>query len=318
MGFLFKSKTQTTEAPFESNPWQPQQQYLTGGFDAAQGALNTALNSSTGPDNWTAGMNNNQTQFLNGTMQNGQNIQSAANNAIQAGSAGIGYLGNFQNNSNTLFNQAGVNQVGNHINDASQYAGNPFLQGQIDAALGDVNRAFRREVGDINSGASATGNINSTRAGALEARAMDDAMDRGAAISSQMRGQAYESGLDRAMTNSQNMFNNQFAANTAIGAGANQALQFAGAGYQLGQNGMMDGYGAATQFQNQEQRQIDGQIAQNQYQTHRDLNLVNQYMQAVGGNYGSNGFQTSVSQQASPLQQLAGAAATGLGVYKAF
>lgn len=97
-----------------------------------------------------------------------------------------------------VFGDVSGDKTGSVVGNAAQYAANPYLDGQINAAIGDVNRGFQIERGNINSQVSGNGNINSTRAGTMEAYAAKDAMDRAAMISSGMRGEAYGKGLDLA------------------------------------------------------------------------------------------------------------------------
>lgn len=98
--------------------------------------------------------------------------------------------------SNTIYGDVSANKTGQIVGDAGQFAANPYLDGQIDSVMKDIDRNFQIERGNINNAASAGGGINSTRAGTLEAYAAKDAMDRAAGISSQMRADAYTKGLD--------------------------------------------------------------------------------------------------------------------------
>ena len=301
MGALFKSRTKTVQNPYEQNPWEPQQDYLTGGFEQGQAALDKALGTNTS-------MNPDQVAALKAMIAKGQGgIQGVSDAAIAAGAQGIGALSGFQSNAQDLYGMATRDATGDIVSGAGKFADNPYMQGQIDAALGDVRKAFDRDVAGINSASAGTGNINSTRAGALEARALDDAMDRGAAISSGMRGAAYDRGLAMSADEQARRVASGMVANQQIGSGAGMALDFANAGYGLGQRGNQDAFGAASGFQNEALR------AQNQ-----DLDLVSRYMQIVGGNYGGQGYTSQTTQQASPFQQILGGAATALGAWKSF
>lgn len=301
MGSFFKSKTKTTENPFETNPWEPQQDYLKSGFNQGQQALDKALGTNTS-------MTPEQSQALRAMMAKGNGaVQGVSDAAIQAGQQGVGALGQFQQNAQQNYGMATADATGKIIGNAQQYADNPYMQGQIDAALGDVNKAFQRDQAGINAAASGSGNINSTRAGALEARALDDAMDRGAALSSGMRGDAYNMGLGMSQQENQRQVAQGMQANGQIGQGAGMALDFANTGYQMGQTGFKDAFGAASGFQNEA---IRAQGA--------DMDLIQRYMQIVGGSYGNNGYTSQTTQSASPFQQLVGGAATIAGAAKSF
>lgn len=310
MGFLFKSKTKKVEQPYESNPWEPQQPYLLGGFDQAQTALKDGLASLNGISDFTADLTPQQRQAIGLMSGIGSNTaQTLGSTALSTGMSQMGNFAQFGNNAQSLYNQAGVDPTQSIISNAHAYANDPYLQGQIDSALGDVRKAFDRNVADINGNATATGNINSTRAGALEAIAMDDAMDRGAAISSQMRGQAYQAGLDRAMATNDAMFDRRMAANGMIGMSGLQGFDMARGGLDTSLTGANASLTAESIIQGQNQAEIDGQIAG----ASMPLDFVSRYMSAIGGNYGSNGFTTGVKTTPSPFQQITGAITTAAG-----
>lgn len=310
MGNLFKSKTKSIKQPFESNPWQPQQEFLLNGFNQGRDALTGALDLSAGITDFSADLNQGQVADLGSIQNYGRNtVGGVAQAGIDTGMGAVGNFGQAGQNYGALYSRAGMDPTSGIIQNASAYANDPHLQGQIDSALGDVRKAFDGTVAGINSSATGTGNINSTRAGALEAAALDDAMDRGAAISSQMRGQAYQAGLDRAMLTQQNQFDNQFRANAGLEQNGMTGFNMAASGAGLGMGGLQDSLNAGNVFQQQAQSEIDGQRAMSREQ----MDLINQYMGIVGGNYGSQGFQTSVQEQPSIFQTLVGGAATALG-----
>ena len=310
MGDFFSSSTKETKQPFETNPWGPQQGYLKKGFNRADDAYGRAQSGT--PNDLVADMTGQQTGILNDQTQAGRNFGNEFNAAAmgQAGQA-AGNLNSFSANAQGMFDQAA--QAGGpqgYLDQAAQYADNPYIQGQIDSALGDVNKAFGRDQASINAGAAGSGNINSTRAGALEAQALDDAMDRGASISSDIRSRAFESGLDRSMQDRSMNFQEQMSANQSLGNAASMGLNFAGQAYGLGQEGMNNAFGAQSAFQGQNQAEINGQLQLGD----RDMDLVQRYMQLVGGQHGKTGYTTHVSEQQSPFQTLVGGAATAAGM----
>ncbi len=367
MGNLFKSKTIKTKNPFETNPWKAQQSYLTKGFSSAGTALDEALayNQSNSVPDWTANLTNEQQGLLNSTMSAGQGIQGASGQITNTGanlaSGGNQYLANanrlastagsfdgggiagYNNSAQALLTKAGQNQTGNIIADAGQYANNPYLQQNIDAALNDVSKTLATDIGGINQAAAGSGNINSTRAGVMEAQARDNAANTAANLSSSMRMNAYNTGLGMAQSenarqisdslsaneavasgigfglgaNQQN-FNQSLAANEQLGNAANLGTNMASAGYQLGQAGRAESQSAADRFQAQNQAEITGLLSRNDYNQQNTLNLIQQYMAAIGGNYGSSGYTTTTHQNASPLQQIAGMASSAAGIYGGF
>ena len=303
--------TKEVKTPFESNPWKPQQDYLKYGFEQGKGALTDAMKANDNITDYTADMTGGQVQDLGSIQGYGRDtIGGIAQSGIGTGLSTVGNFGQAGQNYGQLYTQAGQDPTQSILANAQAYANDPYLQGQIDSALGDVRKAFDQNVAGINSGASATGNINSTRAGTMEALAMDDAMDRGAQISSQMRGQAYQAGIDRAMTTQQNQFDNQFRTNAALEQNGIGGFTMASNGAALGMGGLESSLAAGNQFQGQAQAEIDGQ----RERAASDLNLVGSYMGAIGGNYGSNGYQTQIQQKPGLFQTALGVAGISGGL----
>jgi hypothetical protein len=314
MGNLFKSKTTTTKDPFETNPWEAQQPYLKQGFSSASDALSGALASNANITDYTADMTSDQIADLERIRANSAATTGMTQGALATGQSGLHLTNQAGFNASNLARTAGLDPTQQIIGNAQSYANDPYLQSQIDASLSDVSRAFEQTRGSINSSATGTGNINSTRAGTLEAYAKDDAMDRASQIASSMRGEAYQSGLDRATNTYQNTFNNQLSANSALSAAGQTSFNTGVTGYGLGSQAAQDALAASTAYQTQNQNEINGQIAGNQ----TSLDLINQYMQAVGGSYGNNGYTSTTTKSASPFQQIIGGVATiaGLGSKK--
>lgn len=303
MGSFFKSKTTTTKQPFETNPWEAQQPYLKEGFTQGKDALNTAMAGVAGVQDPVANMTAGQTNAIKGITGLGMGAaQKYGNSAANLGMAGMQDFSNYSANNKALFDFAGQDATDAILANGAKYANDPNLQGQIDAALGDVNKAFQRDQSSINSGAAGTGNINSTRAGALEATAQNDAMNRGAAIASQMRGAAYQNGIDQAASEYQNRFANMAGANQNLGAGASVAADLANSGINAGMTGYNSAFDAQGKLQTQAQNEIDGGLNLSSM----PLDMVSKYMSAIGGNYGNTGYTTQVSKSASPFQQLLG------------
>ena len=310
MGNFFKGSTTTTKQPFETNPWNAQQPYLTTGFSQGKDALNTAMAGVAGVQDPVANMNAGQTDAINGMTDLGMNgAQNFGNAALNLGMTGMQNFGDYSANNKSIYDFASKDATDAILANGEKYANNPFLQGQIDSALGDVNRAFQKDQASINSGASGTGNINSTRAGALEAIAQNDAMNRGAAISSQMRGDAYLNGVNQAAQEYQSRFGNMSAANQAMGAGSSIGADLANSGINAGMTGFNSALDSQGRLQNQAQNEIDGGLNL----SGMPLDLVSKYMSAVGGNYGSSGYTTNVQKNPSIFQSLIGGAASLAG-----
>jgi len=355
----------------------------------------------------------------------GNYAQHLTQNTNQSRQASNGVL----NRSNQMIGDGTVSGV---VSDAQMVADNPYLQSQIDNAISDVQRGFEGTQAQINANASGAGGMNSTRAALLESKALESAQRTAGNISSQMRSDAYNTGLNTALQNksqnnallntqlgagqqqigindqqiaiagqdlqsrlaannqygqgqqmatdarntavnqslnnaqlAQGIRNDQFsqaalghntrlsgydqlmaglqgktgaqtaaggllnsAGNTALNAGSTglealmgnnaQRVQLGGLGQDLINSGFGLTFGgnasaldAATRFQQQQQNEIDGRLNFNR----QGLDLVAQYLGAIGGNYGSNGFQSTTSKSASPFQQIVGGASSLIGAF---
>jgi hypothetical protein len=262
---LFSSSPQKTKSKSTAvaTPWDPQQPFLTGGFEAGKDALSGALSGLNGVD-MVANLNAGQTRDLRATSALGRGFSAATQGTLGdiQGMLGKGPqvvgqpgLNAFNSNAGQIFNGAGAgpvagtaqtaldmakgvgnfnpnidpsghaqqvygdvsgNKFGAVTQQAQAYSNNPHLQGQIDAVLGDVDKAFQTDRGGLNAAASGVGAINSTRTGVMEARMRDDAMDRAARISADMRSGAYSEGLGVAQNMEQLRQGNMLGANGQI------------------------------------------------------------------------------------------------------
>lgn len=304
---LFGSKTKTTKNPFETNPWADQQPYLNKGFQQASQALSGALNSTKGLD-LAADMNDTQKRSLQRLSGVGINASEVGGGALNSATSGFDSMGAYQTNANGLAGGTNMSAEG-LTQDAATYASNPYLDAQIDSAIGDVARGFGETQSEINGAAVGTGNINSTRAGVLESRALDDAMDRAGDISSSMRSASYENGLERAMQTATTNHNSALAGNEALGGSVDRSMDLATSGFNLAGAGADTSLSAGDRWQVQNQAEIDARLQSRTL----PLDLVSQYMATVGGNYGNSGYTSNISKSPSIFQQVGGAAASLFG-----
>jgi hypothetical protein len=310
MGSLFKAKTKATKSPFESNPWEPQQEFLRDGFGEGREALGGALANNAGIKDFVADLNPTQMGAIQQMAGLGQgDFQSTGQNFQNIGNGMVGDMSRASGVVNDYADVAGTDRTADIIARGGQYADNPYMQAQIDGAIKDVNRGFQRDQGGINAAATGMGGINSTRAGVMEALALDDAMDRSANISSGMRSNAYERGMDRSMVQDQAGMAERLAAAGALqqsgGMGADMATQ----GLGMRDAGNQMALGAGGILQGQAQNEIEGK----RQMSREEMDLIKQYMGIVGGNYGSKGYQTTVTKSPSIFQQVAGATASIMG-----
>lgn len=194
----------------------------TGGFVDRAGALAT---TGAGTPNATA----------QGVLTNtAQGVPLATTGAT--GTAGQGNMATGVNNAQGLVTQAQGDPAMRALTTGGAFANDPVVQQQIDNAALDVTRNFNENTSpSLNARASAGGNMNSARAGIAEGLARRDAGEAVGRIAAQVRGNAFNQGVDASMTGN--------AQNNALALGANQQV--------------LSG-GTAQANLGEEQRQFDG------------------------------------------------------------
>jgi hypothetical protein len=295
-------------------PWEAQQPYLKQGFAQAQDALAAATGMGTFQGPYTADLNPFQTQGWNtaADFATNQGVQGA-NTVFGAGMDNIGSASQFGTNASTLFGQAGINPTEQIIGNGAQYANNPYLSGQIDAASRDVVRNLNEnQLTGLDGMAAGTGNMNSSRTGVAQGIMQRGAADQIGDISAQMRGQAYNNGLGMAQQQYNQGMSNMLNANGQL----MQAGQF---GADQIANGLNIGYNsgnvlaqAGAGFQNQAQNVINGQRDQFKDQQNNQMDLLGKYMSLINGNYASGSANI---QPANTFGNVASGALTGMSIY---
>lgn len=194
-----------------------------GGTDAMQNRLNTGFYE--GPT--YAGLNDMQTRGLDNLYDFNTRGFGFANNML---GTGANYASNFAD----LYNRASEDQIGNAINFANANSA-PL----VDAALRDSTRNLQENtLQRIGQSASATNNLNASKRTLADVVAGRDYLDRAADTSAGIKDRLMKDYL----TQSQNQFSNQMAANrglgdvfnTGFGMGGDAAnrMTAAGAAYQ--------------------------------------------------------------------------------------
>lgn len=314
MGAKSSAKSAEKAAEAAKAPWKGAQPYVLDGFGKAQDALNSALDMGQFKGPYTADMNPWQTQGLNtaATFAQNQGTQGA-NTVFGAGMDNIGQASAFGNNAASMFAQAGQDPTQQIMANANQYANNPYLNTQIDAMSSDVVRNLNENgLTSLDLGAAGSGNMNSSRTGVAQGIMQRGAAEEIANISANMRGQAYNNGLNMA----QNQYNTGLTQQMNANGQLLQAGQF-GAD-QIG-NGLTLGYGAGNTmaqagaaFQAQNQAQIDGQRAQFNDQKTGDMSLLSQYLGMI------QGYQGGTVQAASTPSALTSGIQGALGGLSAY
>ena len=364
LGGIGGSNANNASSQTTTEPWKYQQPYLIGGFQDAANIYNALKMTPYYQGQTYAGLTPLQLQAIGGIRNfatgAGQNsamgMLNTGMNSMRQGAAGqlgiAGDLSNFRAGPGTNFSQLTnfdpENATRQNIRDASQYANNPYLAGEIDAVSQDIRRSLTEDVlPSINRAASSSGLTNSSRAGVAEGIALRGAQDRIGDIASTMRSQAYQQGLGTAegarstnlglrlnalnqgLSGTENA--RQFNANSRLNALANagnmygsafgQGLQGSLSGSQQMYNNLdaMSKAGALKQ-QNQQNMLTD---AFNRWQNTQNLGFdrLGQYMALINGNYGST--STTQANNGMPnwlnaLQGGIGGIGAGLGLYNNF
>ena len=274
--------TQTTT----SEPWAPQQPYLTYGFDQAKTLYGNASQNPVyqgkrvadfEPQQWSAVINGGN--FADNSWKNARNLRNQSNNLLNTG---VQFGGNAADLYNQYSDPTGALGLGN------TYANSSVASGLIDAASRDVTRnLYENQLPTLAKAAAGSGNTNSTRAGVESAIAQRGAADRLADVSSSIRGQLFNQGNSQYNQNLQN----SLAANSQLAGAYNTGMQGLLNSANYGSSLYNLGMGAGTALQNQRQNELNASMQQ--FNEGRDipLDLLGRYMGIVQGNYG--GTQTA-------------------------
>lgn len=304
MGIFDASQTQTGE------PWAPLRDPTIYGTDQARQIYDRGVYGGQ----WTAPIN----QWQQQSMQQGYNAAGAAGNVGQAyGNAGQQMLGGL--NSAFGYNQQALQGSLNpwltnpaqYLGLANQTANDPYLTGQIDAALRDPFRQLtEQQMPGIGRGYNMGGSGSGSRRQIAEGIAQRGYADRATDTAAQMRGQAYGQGLGFANQAAGNDYQAQQQAAANLGNFGNQGLSYLGQQYGYGQQGANDQFKWGTQDQDLQNQQIQASmnqfnapwanlqsygsyinpLAQNMQSRTVDKDMLGAYlMQGLGGMAGSAG-----------------------------
>lgn len=321
------SDQKTGQSSSTVEPWKVQQPFLKTGFNSAAGLYGQYMDAPWYQGQLYAGMNGMQQGAANGAagFAGGQGM-ALSQGMINDSQNYLGQTNNYLTAANRMAGYNPADPTQQNIQNAGQYADNPYLNGAIDAASRDVTRNLTEDVlPGINRSAAGTGNTNSTRTGIAEGVALRGAQDRIGDISSTIRADAYNSGLNLSEQGRQANMQGQLtgqgmgldALNTAIGRG----MDLQGQGMQ-GTVNMYDLMGrAGDKYQQDQQGFADANYQRWQGQYNQPWDLLSRYMGAVGGtNWGSQtqSATTNPGSTMGAIQGALGGAASGFGLYKDF
>ena len=307
MGSLFSGTQKTTT---KSEPWKPQGDALKNIFASAGDIYNQQKDTPFYEGPLYAQMGDYTRQGIDATAAFAG--ASKSGDMIRAGAAPLmSAAGMTPQALSGIYGMATGDTTGSNIEQAMRYANDPNLQGIINAANRDTARdLFEGQIPEINRNASATGNINSSRAGVAEAIATRGANDRMADTSAAIRSDAYNRGLQMAenqrvtnmgaLGNVASLGNSSFGLGVdAMGAGDNRTLANLDALIRAGGIDQQDRQG-----------QIDADFTRWQGQDTRGMDLLSRYYNIVGANNWGGTSESKTRSTPSILSQIIGAATT--------
>jgi hypothetical protein len=306
------SGSKTTKAPKYQRTAQKK---LYGQADSVynQAAANAPTDFYAGMDPTTkAGIYASQGYASGAGKQAADLVAGSANPAIQGGVAGG--LGS----SAALLQASLADPTASNIASATSYADNPWVDGAIQAALRDSTRQLTEgDLPQLDRGAVAGGNTNSSRTGAREAILERGWSDRAGDISSALRSGLYSSGLGLAEQGREANLGGLGVAGGLFSNLYGRGVDAAGAGQNMNYNNFDATIRGGQALQADAQGEINGQIAANQY----GLDLLQKKAGVTGLNSPLPGSTTTASGPGGVMgaaQGAVGGAATGLGLYKAY
>jgi hypothetical protein len=278
-------KAQTTYEV--KDPWSGQQPYLKDAMSQAQALYNQtkATNSPGYQGDFKAQATPQQiSTFQNALGWNNTTGQGAVNNTIGAGNQqlqqGQAGLGEAQQGLTNFNNKDWTQQ---HIQDAGQYANNPFMQSMIDAASSDAKRTFSEQtMRGIDQNAAATGNMNSTRAGVSAGIAQRGLADEVGNLSANMRGNAWNTGLQMSQADQGSLLQGLLGKANVSQGQVSTGLGALSQGTDM-QKGLLDQDTLATSMlQGFDQSKIDNNMEKYDYANNKAWNNLGNYWSIVG------------------------------------
>lgn len=303
MGGLFSgtSKT-TTNSTTDTGPSKFQAPYLQSAFDAAKANFTKSAGTPFYQGDLYAGMSEDAKASLSASKDYATKTGlGTAQQLSDFGKSLTGYGTKAGSTMDDFLALANGDATAANIAAASSYASNPYLDGQIDAVNRDVSRSLAEvTLPGIDRAASGTGNINSSRAGVASGIAQRGAEDRMADNAATLRGNAYSQGLTLAQGDRAQKLNALSTASQAYqglaGMGINALSAGADAGY--GAYDVINRANAADQADRQ--GKADADYAKWQGNDTREADLLQRYMQIIGGNqWGMSGTESGTSKTKS-------------------
>lgn len=292
------------------DPWAGQQPYLLQAFGEAQNIYNTNKGNMPLYDGeFVAQPTDQQKQFnqntLDWSMGSGQqNINNTQ--AMSTGAAGAGLGGGLQGMQG-LFGLAGKDYTGSNIAAANAYANNPYISEMASSAMSGARRdAAENQYTGIDRQAAASGNLNNTGTDIRRGLVDRGLAEKQADIESQMRGNAWNTGLQTAA--SDNALRQQAMGQAGqlgqglfgLGLGGMQGLQ------DQAQTNAVVGQLGSSGVTADNQASIDNAMAKAEFEFNQPWANLQNYWGIIGDkSWGSEGYSMKkTTQQPSALSTI--------------
>lgn len=291
-----------------------------GTVTAGQNILNqiTANPAYTGPrvaelNPFQVGSANNMGAFSN-------NTGNTAYDLLNFGQANLAPGSNYGSNAQSIFDQYnGIDPTQSILDNANLYAANPYVDGLIDASSRDVVRNLTENtLPTLNRQFAGTGNTNSTRAGVESAIAQRGAADRLADMSSQIRSQFFGQGLGMAQNQFNQNLQNSLNANNQLYNAANLGTNLTNAGQQFATNNFNQGQLAGNMFQQQNQNELNADMAQFNESRNNVLNALSVLSGVANAGQGWSGGPTTSTTNSTSSPSLGSIIGAGLSAFGGF
>ena len=305
--------TQTTGATSSNTQpgFAPQVGALTTAFDAANTALGKAQ-GATAPTDFTAQFTPQQIAAFQSMLGYGTSGTQGAQTAQAGGALATAGVPAVQGALSGLTNfKANGGNTADNIANATAYANDPSIAGQVTAAMRDANRnATENVLPGIERGAALGGNTDSSRTGIAQGIVSRGLNDSAADISANLRGALYTKGLDLSQNAAQvesSQALDALKSTGTLGVGATTAgtgalgdsVNQQGGLYNIAQGGIAGEQAAAQADLTNQQQQFEAK-------TNDPFAALQNYYNIVGANnWGSSstGTSTGTSQtQKTPSQ----------------
>lgn len=310
------SQTQTSSQQSTTNPWAPQQPYLTQAFNGASGALSQAQGTAKIPTDFTAQYSPDQVSAFQQMLGYGTGNSNIAGSSANAGGILTGAGANGANAGlSKLTNYTPSGGTQSNIDAANQYVAGQNIPDQVKAAMLNANQEAQDVTNPgIDQASAANGSINSSRNAIAHGIVDRGLAQQAGALSAQLRGQAYNTGLGLAEQNSEAANNNNLAGILGLVSGGSGAVN-SGVNANTGSVGQQSGlYNIAQTGISGEQAAKQAPLTNEGQQFTANTNdpfqaLQNFYNIIGANNWGSqsqgSGTQTTVSKP-STLAQIGG------------